>query len=183
MSFQRDETTAPHTIARPTMIRMPMLGQETHLAALFILDDKISVDMINEFLEKTHEEHGIYHLWLAEDTLRSYPTDLDEATVPPVSSNWRSPFAGKTIEEAFTFMSCIPTDFDVTMNRTYIVVLDRDLYESRGWVVVCKIDEEGTITTAPCAARNAMLHINSLSWHLWPNYLERWRNEGKPFLR
>ena len=142
--------------------------------------------MINEVLEKVHEEHGIYHLWLAEDTLRSYPTDLDEATVPPVSSNWRSPFAGKTIEDAFTFMSCIPADpdgSDDTMNKTYIVVLDRDLYESRGWVVVCKIDEEGTITTAPCAARNAMLHINSLSWYLWPNYLERWRNEGKPFLR
>ncbi|THW70146.1 hypothetical protein D6D19_08001 [Aureobasidium pullulans] len=182
MTFQHDETTAPYTIGRPTTIRMPMLGQETHLAAAFILDDRISVDMINEFLEIVREEHEMYHLWLAEDTLRSYPTDLDKATVPPVSSSWRSPFAGNTIEEAFTFMSCIPTDKDITMNRTYIVVLDRDLYGSRGWVVVCKIDEESTITTAPCAARNAMLHINSLSWHLWPNYLERWRNERKPFL-
>lgn len=45
MTFQHDETTAPYTIARPTTIRMPMLGQETHLAALFILDDKISVDV------------------------------------------------------------------------------------------------------------------------------------------
>lgn len=45
MTFQHDEISAPYTVPRPTTIRMPMLGQETHLAALFILDDKIFVDV------------------------------------------------------------------------------------------------------------------------------------------
>lgn len=45
MTFQHDGISAPYTVSRSTSIRMPMLGQETHLAALFILDDKISVDV------------------------------------------------------------------------------------------------------------------------------------------
>lgn len=45
MTFQHDEISALYTVPRPTTIRMPMLGQETHLAALFILDDKLSVDV------------------------------------------------------------------------------------------------------------------------------------------
>lgn len=139
--------------------------------------------MVNDVLRKVYDESGIYHLWLADDNPESYPDDYDCATVPPISSTWQSSFAGKTIEQAFEFLSTLPIDADVSINRTYIVVLDTHLYKTRDWVVVCKIDDNGTITTAPCAAKNPILHIDSLSWHLWPQYLERWRSEARPFLR
>lgn len=134
-------------------------------------------------MQKVYSESEVYHLWLADNSLGSFPDDFDVATVPSVSPAWRSPSVGKTIEEAFEFLSTLPNDAEVTMNRTYIVALDKHLYNTRNWVIVCKIDEEGTITTAPCVAQNPILHIDSLSWHLWPQYLERWRKEGKPFLR
>lgn len=139
--------------------------------------------MINEVLEKVYDESGVYHLWLADDNPESLPVDHDCATVPPISLNWQSRFAGQSIEQAFEFLSTLPVDTDVSINRTYIVVLDTELYKTRDWVIVCKIDEHGTITTVPCAAKNPILHIDSYSWHLRPQYLDRWRIEGRPFLR
>ncbi|THY33938.1 hypothetical protein D6C99_10388 [Aureobasidium pullulans] len=162
---------------------MLMIGDETHLAALFVLDDDIPVEIINEVLEKVYEESGVYHLWIADDTPGRFSSDHDEATVPPVSPEWQSPFAVLTIQGAFEFISSLPTDTQVTMNGTYIVVLNKNLYLTKDWIMVCKIDEEGTITTAPSAAKNPVLYFDSLSWYLWPKYLERWLIEGKPFLR
>jgi hypothetical protein len=177
-----------------------MLGKETDVAAFFVLDHDTPVavrtllsklnlrvlisgiQMINEVLEKVYKELGVYHLWLADNKAESLPEEPDLATVPPIAEDWQSAFAGQTIEQAFEFLSTLPTHAEVSINRTYIVVLDKHLYRTRDWVIVCKIDSEGIITTVPCAASNSILHIDSYSWHLWPEYVERWRREGKAFL-
>jgi hypothetical protein len=138
--------------------------------------------MINEVLERVYEESGVYHLWLADDKTESLPNEPDLASVPPIEQDWQSAFAGQTIEQAFEFISALPTDAEVSMDRTYIVVLDTHLYRTKDWVMVCKIDRGGIITTVPCEASSPILHIHSYTGHLWPEYLERWRREGKAFL-
>ena len=67
----------------------------------------------------------MYHLWLADKKAESLPEEPDLATVPPVVEDWQSAFAGQTIEQAFEFLSTLPTDAEVSINRTYIVLLDK----------------------------------------------------------
>jgi hypothetical protein len=140
------------------------------------------IQVINEVLKRVYEESGVYHLWHADDTAESLPDEPDLASVPPIAQNWQSAFAGKTIEQAFEFISNLPTDGEISIDRTYIVVLDTHLYRTKDWVMVCKIDREGIITTAPCAASSPILHIHSYSGHLWLEYFDRWRREGTAFL-
>jgi hypothetical protein len=198
--YSHTSETVEYTLSRQTAIRMPMLGKETDVTAFFVLDHDtpvavrtllskwdlrvliVGIQMINEVLEKVYEESGVYHLWAADNKAESFPKEPDLATVPPIAEDWQSAFAGQTIEQAFEFLSTLPIDVKVSVNRTYIVLLDKHLYRTRGWVIVCKIDKEGTITTVPCAASNPILHIDSYSWHLWPEDVDTWRREGKAFL-
>jgi hypothetical protein len=138
--------------------------------------------MINEVLERVYEESGVYHFWLADNRMESLPKESDLASVPPIEQNWQSAFAGQTIEQAFEFILTLPTDAEISIDNTYIVVLDTHLYRTKDWVMVCKIDKEGIITTAPCAASSPILHIHSYTGHLWPEYIDRWRREGTAFL-
>lgn len=64
--------------------------------------------MINEVFEKFKEENLDYHIWLTDDTLDQLPADGERTTKPPFPSTWQSGFIGKTIEEAFDFLSKIP---------------------------------------------------------------------------
>ncbi|KAH0037938.1 hypothetical protein KCU78_g1578, partial [Aureobasidium melanogenum] len=164
--FQHDGTTATLTLARQTGIRMPMMDVETTFTALFVLDNDVPVDvglcpgafttkklstdailqMINGLLEQVNKESQIYNIWLAETAIPDGLTEEDgEATVPPIDGNWQSAFVGDTVEQAFEFLTKIP--LEKSLNRTYIIVLDKNLYEQKNWVVLYRIDEEGEITS------------------------------------
>ncbi|KAG9614766.1 hypothetical protein KCU86_g258, partial [Aureobasidium melanogenum] len=159
--FQHDGTTATLTLARQTGIRMPMMDVETTFTALFVLDNDVPVDvglcpgafttkklstdailqMINGLLEQVNKESQIYNIWLAETAIPDGLTEEDgEATVPPIDGNWQSAFVGDTVEQAFEFLTKIP--LEKSLNRTYIIVLDKNLYEQKNWVVLYRIDEE-----------------------------------------
>lgn len=135
--------------------------------------------MINEVLEQVHKKCHIHNIWLAETILPEGLTDEDdEATVPPIDESWQSPFVGQPVEEAFKFLSM--TSIEKSLNRTFIVVWNKALYERQKWVVIYRIDENGEITSVPCAAHMCMVFIDSNTWHHWPEYLVDWREEGKP---
>lgn len=134
--------------------------------------------MINEVLEKSADETGDHLLWLADDTFEQLPNDKGTIINAPVPSTWRSPFIDKSIEEAFEFFSTIPLDKDLI--REYIAVLNKRLYEEKGWVVLYKIDDNGEITCIPCRAEMSLLQMGSYSQDEWPIHLKDWRLEGKP---
>jgi hypothetical protein len=133
--------------------------------------------MINDFLEKVNEQIEVYDLWPA-DSIESFPEEGDLATEPPVDESWQSPFAGHSVEEAFKYLATV--DLEKSLNRTYIVVLHKALYEQKDWVMIYRIDENGEITSIPCVAQMAMIHIDSYSWHIWPECLEQWHKHGWP---
>lgn len=138
--------------------------------------------MINDVLEQVYQKCHIHNIWIADtDHLEGLTEENEEATVPPIHRSWQSPFIGQSVEKAFEFLATVP--LEKSLNRTYIVVWNQALYEQERWVVICRIDEEGEITSIPCAAYMCMTFIDSGTEHLWPEYLEEWRKYGKPIFR
>jgi hypothetical protein len=138
--------------------------------------------MVNEVLELVYKEIEFHEIWVADTILPEGLTDEDdEATIPPVDQTWHSPFVGQPIEEAFRCLASIP--LDKSLNRTFLIVLDKALYDREKWVVLYRIDERGEITSAPCAADMVMVYVDSYNWHLWPDILESWRKHGDPIFK
>ncbi|GAB7353008.1 hypothetical protein MBLNU459_g3567t1 [Dothideomycetes sp. NU459] len=164
---------------------MPNLYEEASFGALFVLEEDVPNEMIDEVLKKNEEEVQDYQLWLADESLEGLLADsFDErATEPPIPSTWRSPLIGKTIEAAFEFMATIP--LNRSLIREYIAVLDKHLYEKKGWVVLHRIDEMGEINSIPCEAGLAMLQMGSTGYSSpdgWPSALKNWREYGQPLM-
>lgn len=136
--------------------------------------------MVNEVLDKVAEEQGDNLLWLAEDKFENLPKENCTTTKPPIPSTWRSPFIGKTIEDAFEYLSTIP--LDKSLGRDYIAVLNKRLYERKGWLVLYKIDTDGEITSIPCAAELSLTQMASYAQDNWPVHLKDWREKGQPVM-
>jgi hypothetical protein len=135
--------------------------------------------MINEVLEQVHKRCHIHDIWLADTVIPEGLTDEDdEATVPPIDESWQSPFVGQPVDRAFEFLATMSPE--KSLNRTFIIVWNKALYERKNWVVIYRIDENGEITCIPCAAHMCMVFVDSYTWHLWPEYLEEWYKDGKP---
>jgi hypothetical protein len=135
--------------------------------------------MINEVLVKTIKDTGADDVWLADTIESLIVADEDrDGTKAPINELWQSPFSGKSVEEAFKYLATV--SLELSLNRTYIMVLNKALYEQKDWLVIYRIDEDGEITSIPCDTQMCMVHIDSYSWHHWPEYLEEWREEGKP---
>jgi hypothetical protein len=135
--------------------------------------------MINGFLEQVNKESQVHNIWLADSSIPDGLTDEDgEATVPPIDAKWQSAFFGNTVEQAFEFLATVP--IQKSLNRTYIIVLDGALYEQKNWVVLHRIDEEGEITSVPCAAHMCMVYLDSYTWDRWPDHLNAWRKHCRP---
>lgn len=116
---------------------------------------------------------------LADTILPDGLTEDDgEATVPPVDESWQSPFVGQSVDEAFRFLATVSPE--KSLNRTFIVVLNKALFDQKKWLILYRINERGEITSAPCAAHMTMVYINSYNWHIWPELLDKWRKHGKP---
>lgn len=135
--------------------------------------------MINEVLEQVYKKCHIHNIWLAHlDSLGDLTEEDEEATVPPIEESWQSSFVGQSFEDAFKCLATTP--LEKSLNREFIIVWNQALYERRNWVVICRLDENGEITSIPCVAHMCMTFIDSGTEHRWPEYLEEWRNSGKP---
>jgi hypothetical protein len=133
--------------------------------------------MINEVLQRLNDDTGAQNVWLA-DSLESSTKEDWLGTQPPIDESWQSPFAGQSVERAFEYLATVSRE--ISLNRTYIMVLDKTLYKQKDWLAIYQIDENGEITSIPCTAHDCMLFIDPYSWHLWPEYLEQWREDGEP---
>jgi hypothetical protein len=136
--------------------------------------------MINEVLARTSDKTRADNVWLA-DSIESLIEEDEVATMPPVDESWQSPFAGQPVEKAFEYLATV--SLEKSLNRAHIVVLNKALYEQKDWLAIYQIDENGEITSVPCATRLCMVFIDSYTLHLWPEYLEEWRRDGKPIFQ
>lgn len=95
----------------------------------------ISPQTINEVLKDTTL------LWLADtyETLPDYrPNYKHTGTSHPVSETWRSPFVGKSMQEVANFIRNTPKP-PKPLCKKYFAVMQKELYEGNGELIVCKI--------------------------------------------
>ena len=80
-------------------------------------------------------------LWLA-DTYEGLPDfqvgARPESTSPPIDSDWKSPFIGKSIEDAANFVRNTPKP-PKPLNRTWFAVLQKELFKESRELLICKI--------------------------------------------
>lgn len=81
-------------------------------------------------------------VWLADDNYEHLP-DFQGATAvrgtePTVQATWKSQFLGKSLADIVTWVRNIPKP-PKAVCKSYFAVLQKDLYEQRGMVLICKV--------------------------------------------
>lgn len=81
------------------------------------------------------------HLWLA-DTYENLPGfqgwQVLDGTRPPLDPSWKSPFCGKSLAEVTAWVRGIPKP-PKAINKRYFAVVQKDLYEQHGRILICKV--------------------------------------------
>jgi len=86
---------------------------------------------------------GGWDLWVATDNYNDAPKHRDDnelpvGSEPPISSDYHSPFIGKTLEECAKWLQGAPDD--VALHKTYFTALDEHSKED-DTVMMCRIVE------------------------------------------
>lgn len=92
------------------------------------------------------------------DWTRIYGPEGD-GTEPIVAATWRSPFVGKSLEEIASWIREIPKP-PKRINKTYLAVLQKELYEREGQVLICRIEKGRRVETIPMDAHS----IGGFQW-------------------
>ncbi|KAL1582970.1 hypothetical protein WHR41_08246 [Cladosporium halotolerans] len=112
------------------------------LLALFVLDD-IPNETVNTLLrENAARIKGDLTLWLADnyDTLPDYKRRSTLGTSFPIDTDWRSPFIGKTVPDAITFIRNAPKP-PKPLSKRFCAVVTRKCLENE-LVLICKSLED-----------------------------------------
>jgi hypothetical protein len=122
-------------------------------------------------LEEAEKGSDEYYFWLADDWSNAPKEDENrDATIPPISDDWRSPFHGKTVKDAVEFMKTLPEDSYVDYH--YFAVLGAD-FTKRRLVTICRIGDEDLmgdkLETLPCSVAG-QYHYCSISRMQQNNY-------------
>ncbi|EME80968.1 uncharacterized protein MYCFIDRAFT_197825 [Pseudocercospora fijiensis CIRAD86] len=144
--------------------------------ALFVLDAAVPHSMIEEVLAKNEDDED-YYLWLA-DSYDKLP-DIDDdtrttATEPPLDPAWRSPFIGKSMEDAAAFVENAPKP----LCRLFFAVLEKDRYEKDDKITICKI-VNGEVQAIPCTTEDVANYLLGHDRDTWDESFRRWREECK----
>jgi hypothetical protein len=68
------------------------------------------------------------------------PEECKEGTEANVPDTWKSPFVGKSLGYVSSWVAWIPKP-PKKINKTYFVVLQKELYEREGKVLICRVRE------------------------------------------
>ena len=139
--------------------------------------------MIEEVLEEAAEESlGVYEFWLADcyDNLspEDHYTAYGSGTVPPIDLEWRSPFLGKTLEDASEFVRGAPRNG--VLNLEHLVVLNKSLYSEKGWLTAYKFCRGGVPVPLPLIAKYATCMLSVYHYDMWKHYVEDYYRDGRP---
>lgn len=83
-------------------------------------------------------------IWLADTDYANLPdfngSAFIEGTRPTVEITWHSPLVNKSLTKTITQIRDVPKP-PKAVCKTFFAVLQRELYEQRGMVLVCKVVE------------------------------------------
>jgi hypothetical protein len=90
-----------------------------------------------------HFDVGRSEIWLASDEDYESLPEFNgpvfiEGTRPTIEDTWRSPFLGKSLAEAVAWVRSIPKP-PKPVCKVFFAVLQKDRYEQKGEVLICKI--------------------------------------------
>lgn len=138
--------------------------------------------MINQFLTQAAEPDDRLQFWLA-DTYETLPEQaIDEGTEPPIDNAWRSPFVGKSVEEAAEFVKNAPGGKG--LDKSFFAVLEEGFYRDNGWVTVCRIDYDGgPVTAMGTGAKSSAKYLYGHYGEGWDVALQDWDTSFKPAMR
>lgn len=134
---------------------------------------------INKLLHDNEEHSYAPRLLLADtyDNIPDYDGDGLKGTAPSVDASWRSPFVGKTVQDAVDWMRSIPKP-PKPINKTFCAAVKKDLYEERGKALICKWVEDAEPQTITYSAGMVGSFVVNFSRGDWD---ESWReNNGIP---
>lgn len=123
------------------------------------------------------EERNAEYICLADsyDNIpdREYRTAW-QGTSPNVDASWKTPFNGKTVQDAVAWMRGIPKPKPV--NRKYCAVLTKDSYENgvhkAGDVFICKWLEDAELQTIRWAANDIGTFHAAFEREMWDEYYD-----------
>ena len=138
--------------------------------------------MIEEVIQQAaHKTSGDYLLWLA-DSYDNLPVEdgvrAPMGTVPPINPEWRSPFT--TIERAAEFIKGAPRDRGLDLQ--HFVVLDKDLYLEKEWLIAYKFGRGGVPVPLPVVAKAITFMLGGYDRNMWKHYVEDYYRDGRPGL-
>ncbi|KAM3422922.1 hypothetical protein BST61_g405 [Cercospora zeina] len=147
--------------------------------ALFLLEDVPVADIEEVFRDQ--EDFGDECLWLADDynVLPDFyfSAPSDPGTKLPLDPDWQSPFRGKTATDAARFPRSVPKPRK-PLCKTYFAILDKALYKEHGYVLVCKVMEDGQVQSIPCMAAFVGIFLKDHDRDTWADELSRWEVPG-----
>ncbi|KAL1585713.1 hypothetical protein WHR41_05936 [Cladosporium halotolerans] len=144
------------------------------LMALIVIDD-VPTDTINKVLRDNSDNTGAQYLWLADthDSLHDYDGLTHEGTSSPIDPAWRSPFVGKTPADVTAFIRNTPKP-PKPLCKAYYALLQKDLYEERGYLLICKVIEgKRDPETIPIEGKEAGLFFVAFEREEWDECHEK----------
>lgn len=163
-------------------------GDELSATFALFCFEWVPPEYIEDILEQNGQCLGCYDIWLPGDySTLPLPAPYDhQDTCPPVPPNYRSPFIGATIEQAFDHVLYAP---EGRVNKKHIIVLEKKLFEEKQWVRIYRKEsndpefvvrnlQPGNITDLPGNAYNVSELLGGYDRDNWDQYIEDWEYFG-----
>jgi len=129
---------------------------------------------VNTIIAGNMEDYGVPRsmICLAEEDKYDNLPDFNglmavAGTAPTVAATWQSPFSGKPLTDIMAWVRGIPKP-PKAVCKAFFAVLDKELYEQRGMVLICKVDDKGEPQTLPWTATRVtgwLVAYNRDNWH------------------
>ena len=100
----------------------------------------------------------------------------DKCTV--VDKDWKSPWAGKELEEVVDFVRRTPKP-PKALNKVHFVILDKEQYTAHERLTVCKI-VDGDVQSLACDASSVSTFLETHHRDTWPERVRQWQERGVP---
>ncbi|EON68582.1 hypothetical protein W97_07840 [Coniosporium apollinis CBS 100218] len=161
--------------------------------ALFVIAQGVNVDYINDSLTRAWKGdfEAAWELYLATDDYEDAPkkrsdNELSEGTRAPISTDFKFPFIGKTLEDCAKWLQRAPDE--VELNREYFTALGEHSKED-DTVMLCRIvdsDDAGNVTLQyfPVPTGDAVVEMQTTLGVKFDeklqNYQRQRMQDGKP---
>jgi hypothetical protein len=141
-------------------------------------------------IQEAHDKSGEYMFWLADDwsnaprTIQEKDfTRVEAGTKSPIGEDWKSPFKGKTVQDAIAFLKSAPEE--VCVDLYHFAVLGED-FVRRAFVTIYRIGDEylrgDEVDSVPCSVAMSTIFLSSMEPHMWEESKGARDNDDDPVM-